>query len=265
MATHPSILAWRILGTEEPGREQSTGLQRVRHDWISNTCIFKMSSLSLPVSVWISTSSSSQGKIIAKVGDTVLEFLCTSQVLLFSHSVMTPRTRQHTRLPCPSLSPRICLNSCPLSRWCYPTISSSVIPFSSWLQSCPASGSFLKSWLFLPQVAKVLEFQTFQWIFRVDFLEDWPVWSPCCPRDSPESSPAPQFKNINSSTYLHITGRLSKRPESFFWGILYFKKITLDHPEGILLQLVHKLMMFHSVERKWSCSVMSNSLQPHGL
>ena len=68
--------------------------------------------------------------------------------------------------------------------------------------------------------------------------------------DSQESSPAPQFKSINSSIYLHTTGQLSKRPESFFQGILYFEKITLAHPEGILLQLIPKLMMFHSVERK---------------
>ena len=47
--------------------------------------------------------------------------------------------------PCPSPSPRACSNSCPLSRWCHPTISSSVIPFSSCLQSFPASGSFLHS------------------------------------------------------------------------------------------------------------------------
>ena len=40
---------------------------------------------------------------------------------------------------------------------------------------------------------------SFQWIFKVDFLEDWLVWSPCCPRDSQESSPTPQFKSINSS------------------------------------------------------------------
>ena len=55
---------------------------------------------------------------------------------------------QHTRLPRPSLSPRACSNSCPLSRWCHPTILSSVAPFSSCLQSFPASGSFLKTWLF---------------------------------------------------------------------------------------------------------------------
>ena len=56
------------------------------------------------------------------------------------------------------------------------------------------------------QVAKVLELQlqhqSFQWIFRVDFLEDWLVWSPCSPRDSQESSPTPQFKSINSSVLI---------------------------------------------------------------
>ena len=55
---------------------------------------------------------------------------------------------QYPRLPCPSLSPRICPSSCPLSRWCHPTILSSVIPFSFCLQSFPASGSFPMSWLF---------------------------------------------------------------------------------------------------------------------
>ena len=61
--------------------------------------------------------------------------------LLFSHSVTLGL--QHTRLPCPSPSPGECSNSRPLSRWCHPTISSSVVPFSSCLQSFPASESFL--------------------------------------------------------------------------------------------------------------------------
>ena len=55
---------------------------------------------------------------------------------------------QHTRLPCPSTTPGACSNSCPLSQWCHPTISPSVIPFSSCLQCFPASVSFLISWLF---------------------------------------------------------------------------------------------------------------------
>ena len=55
---------------------------------------------------------------------------------------------QHTRLPCPSLSPGVCSNSCPLSRECHPTILSPVVPFSSCFQSFPASGSFLMSQYF---------------------------------------------------------------------------------------------------------------------
>ena len=53
-----------------------------------------------------------------------------------------PHRLQHVRVPCPSPSPRACSNSCPLSQWCHPTISSSVVPFSSCLQSFLASGSF---------------------------------------------------------------------------------------------------------------------------
>ena len=64
----------------------------------------------------------------------------------FSCSVMSnslwPHGLQHTRLPCPSPTLGSCSNSCPLSWWCHPTVSSSVVPFSSCLQSFPASGSF---------------------------------------------------------------------------------------------------------------------------
>ena len=67
----------------------------------------------------------------------------------FSHSVMSnslqPHGLQHARPPCPSPIPRVYSNSCPLSRWCHPTILFSVIPFSSCLQSFPASGSFQMS------------------------------------------------------------------------------------------------------------------------
>ena len=73
-------------------------------------------------------------------------------LLLFNWSVtsnsLRPDGLQHARLPCPLPSPRACSNSCPLSQWCHPTISSSVVPFSC-LQSFPASRSFPMSQLFI--------------------------------------------------------------------------------------------------------------------
>ena len=70
----------------------------------------------------------------------------------FSHSVVSdslrPHGLQHTRPPCPSPTPRVYSNSCPLSQWCHPTTSSSVVPFSSHLQSFQASGSFPMSQFF---------------------------------------------------------------------------------------------------------------------
>ena len=96
--------------------------------------------------------------------------------LMFSHSVVSHSLRshglQHARLPCPP-SPRACSNSCPLSQWCHPTISSSVIPFSSCLNLSQHQGIF--QWVGASyQVTKLLELQlqhqSFQWIFRTDLL-----------------------------------------------------------------------------------------------
>ena len=74
------------------------------------------------------------------------------QSIQFNPSVVSDSLRpcglQHTRLSCPSPTPGACSTSCPLSWWCHPTISSSVIPFSSCLQSFPASGSFPSSQFF---------------------------------------------------------------------------------------------------------------------
>ena len=94
-------------------------------------------------------------------------------------------------------------NSCPLSQWCHPTISSPVVPFSSCSQSFPASGSFPMSQVFTSggqsigasASASVLPMNIQDW-FSLD-LYDFLVWSPCSQRDSQESSPTPQFKSIN--------------------------------------------------------------------
>ena len=112
--------------------------------------------------------------------------LCDSM----NHS--TPGLPVHHQLP-------LYTNSYPLSPWCHPTISSSVVPFSSCLQSFPASGSFQMS--SSHEVAKVFKFQlqhqSFQWTPRTD-LYNVLVGSPCSPRDSQEYSPISQFKNISS-------------------------------------------------------------------
>ena len=95
------------------------------------------------------------------------------KLLLFSCLVMPdslwPHGLQHVRLPCPSLSPRVYPDSCPLSRWCHPTISSSVVPFSSCRQSFPASESFPVSQLFTSGGQNIAISIPVLPIFRVDF------------------------------------------------------------------------------------------------
>ena len=127
----------------------------------------------------------------------------------FSHSVASdslwPYGLQHARLPCPSPTPRACSDSCPLSPWCHPTISSSFVPFCSCLQSFPASGSFPISQFFASggqsigasASASVLSMNIHD---RFPLQLNYKVWSPYCLRDSQKSSPTPQFKSINSSS-----------------------------------------------------------------
>ena len=124
-------------------------------------------------------------------------------MLLFSCSVasesLEPHGLQHARLPCPSPPTGACSNSCPSSQWCHPAISSSVVPFSC-LQSFPASGSFPMSQLFashgqsIGASASVLPMNIQDW-----FPLGWTGWISLQSRDSRESSPAPQFKRINTS------------------------------------------------------------------
>ena len=101
----------------------------------------------------------------------------------FSHSVMSdslrPHELQHTRLPCPSTTPRVHPNLCPLCQWCHPTISSSVVPFPHCPQFFPASGSFQMSQLFVSggqsigvsASASVLPMNTQDWS-----PSGWTVW-----------------------------------------------------------------------------------------
>ena len=90
-------------------------------------------------------------------------------------------------------------------QWYHPLLSPSSPAFNL------AQHLSIFQWVhFSHQVAKVLEFQLqhqlFQWIFRVDFLWDWLVWSPCCPKDSQESSLPPQFESINSAVLSLLYG-----------------------------------------------------------
>ena len=124
----------------------------------------------------------------------------------FSDSVMSdslqPHEPQHARPPCPSPAPGVHPNPCPLSQWCHPTISSSVVPFSSCPQSFLASGSLQMSQLSasggqnigVSASTSVLSMNTKDWSPL-----GWIGWSPCSPRNSQESSPIPQFESINSS------------------------------------------------------------------
>ena len=111
MATHSSVLAWRIPGTAEPGGLLSMGSHRIGHDW----------------------SDLAAAAASPYVSQSVQSLICV-------RLSMTPWTAAHQA----SLSitnSRACSNSCPLSQWCHPIILSSVVPFSC-LQSFPPSGSF---------------------------------------------------------------------------------------------------------------------------
>ena len=93
----------------------------------------------------------------------------------FSRSVMSdplqPHGLQHTRLPCPSPTPRAYSNSCPSSQWCHSTISSSVVPFSSCLQSFPASGSFPRS-QFFTSGGQSIGISSLAWVLPMN-IQDW--------------------------------------------------------------------------------------------
>ena len=120
----------------------------------------------------------------------------------FSHSVVSnslrPHEPQHARPSCSSPTPGVYSNSCPLSQWCHPSISFSVIPFSSCPQSSPASGSF---WMLFASDGQNIGVSASTSVLPMN-TQDWFTleWTGLCsPRDSQESSPTPQYKSINSS------------------------------------------------------------------
>ena len=164
MTTHSNIPARKIPWIWSLVGYSPWGCKELGHDWTTDSLVTK--SLTIQ-SLWLALSS----MFWAHLRDSSEEIpFC---LLLFSHSVVSDSASSRTvtcQAFCSSLSPGVCSNSRPLSRWCYPTISSSVAPFSSCPQSFPASGSFPMSRLFA-SCAKVLELQlqhqSFQWRFRV--------------------------------------------------------------------------------------------------
>ena len=137
-------------------------------------------------------------------------YRCQQSVSQFSCSVVSdslwPHEPQHTRPPCPSPTPAVHPNPCPLSRWCHPAISSSVVPFSC-PQSFSASGSFQMSQVFtsggqsigVSASISVPPMNTQDWSPL-----GWTGWISLQSKDSHASSPTPQFKSINSSPLIFL-------------------------------------------------------------
>ena len=117
---------------------------------------------------------------------TALETVAVVIQLLSCVRLFATHGLQHVRLPCPSRSPGLCSDSCPLSWWCHPTISSCVTGFSCHPQSFPASGSFPMSRLFISG-SQSIGASASSSVLPVNIQG----WFPCCLRDSEESSPAP--------------------------------------------------------------------------
>ena len=126
-------------------------------------------------------------------------------MLLFSHSVVSdsliPHELQHARPPCSSPTPTVYSNSCPLSGWCHPTISSSVVPFSTCPQSSPASGSFQMSQFFTSGGQNIGE-STSASLLLIN-IQDWfPLrlssWISLQSKGLSRVFSTPQFKSISS-------------------------------------------------------------------
>ena len=155
-----------------------------------------------------------------------------------------PHGLHHARLPCPSWSPRACLNSCPLSRLCHPTISSSVIPISSCLQCFPVSGSFQMTQLFTLGGQSIGVSASVS-VLPVNIQGWFPLGLtgciPCSPRDSQESSPTPQFKSIILQHSAFFMVQLS------YWYMTTGKTIALTiwtFVSKVKLLIFHKLSRF---------------------
>ena len=152
------------------------------------------------VALWSNSVSSSNNLAIGGIFQmSSVQFSCS----VVSDSLQ-PHGLQHVRFSCPLPTPGACSNSCPLSWWCHPTISSSVIPFSSCLQSFPASGSFQMSQFFtsggqsigISPSASVLPMNIQDWSPL-----GWTGWISLQSKGLSRVFSTPQFKSINSSVF----------------------------------------------------------------
>ena len=148
-----------------------------------------------------------QGKDKAKSFRQIWPYYLNTSSAQLSCSVMSnslqPHGLQHTRPPCPSPIPRVYSNSCPLSLWCHPTISSSVIPFCSHLQAFPASGSFQMNQFFASGGQSI--------------------------EVSASASVLPM--NIQDWFPLGLTGLISLKSKGLFKSLLNFGQISLSEPQ----------------------------------
>ena len=124
----------------ETGHGHGVGVELGDWGWCICTAVCKTAS---GEAAYSTGSSALCSVMIQRGGFSSVQVSC-----LVVSSSLWPHGLQHARLPCPSPTPRACSDSCPSSWWCYPTISSFVIPFSSRFQFFPASGSFLVSQFF---------------------------------------------------------------------------------------------------------------------
>ena len=155
------------------------------------------------------------------------------------HPTLQPHGLKHTRLPCPSLYPRVCSNSCALSWWCHPTISSSVAPFCC-LQPFPTSESFPVS-PFFTSGGKSIWASASASVLPMNIQ----VWVPlgftslisCSPRDSQQSSPAPQFESISSLALTFFMVQLSHP------YMIIGKRHSFDYMTFVSFWFLHQIWM----------------------
>ena len=265
MATHSRTLAWKILWMEEPSRLHSMGSLRVRHDWMTSLSFFTFTFHFHALEKEMATHSSVLARRIPRTGEPgglpsmgshrvghkqqqqhIYKFDFNWRIIALQYCVgfcQTPRwinhqfssvqllswvLLQHIRPPCLSPTPRVYSNSCPLSRWCHPTITFFVIPFLLPPSIFPSIRVFSnesalrirwpKYWSLSFSISPSNE-NSGLISFRMDWL------------DSQKSSPTPQFKSSNSFA---VSAKETQMYRTVFWTLWekeggWFWRMALKH------------------------------------